>query len=555
MDAHENKIGKILQAVTKVFIIPPFQRSYTWGKDECEELFLDVIYSIEKSRNHYIGNIVHYKGDNSKTGAEKAILIDGQQRLTTLMLFICAIRDVTTDDELKTTINGLCLNNSNSNKEFRVKLKQANDDNEIFNNIIMYGKGNKGKLMYDNYQHFKKWITASDKSNRDIFEAIVDLDIVEVDLEVEKNSLDIVQTIFEKINSSGKALSVADLIRNKLLLSSSIEEQEIMFNNYWSKIETLLTITNIHSFARWFISMKVEKMVTDKTRLMYDEYKILINDSSREKVLSEMKDYSLIYNWFVHFTCPKEEINESIRMLNLLKWDTLKPLLLLIAFKLKDDLDNLYEIIKLFISYLIRYRICRFYTGGGGLEAFSYRLIKSINEKKTLLDVKDFLSVLSTDLPYDSRFPDNNEFMESLMKNQIDTSQARVLLTFLENSETKNIPVKITDITIEHLMPQTLTDWWKEYLGNEWQKIYETNINMLGNLTIMSSGYNSAASNSPWYDKRPLFEKVQFTITSEIYNKFSEWREFDMNYRTRILANRISSATKSPINRKIRPNK
>lgn len=554
MRAVETSILKFITGSEKAFVIPPFQRNYSWEEKECCELFDDIIFSCETKKSHYLGNITYYEGEKSGASFSEYILVDGQQRITTILILLCAIRDLMDEEKKKASLNSQYLINEHS-ENYRIRLKQTASDANSFETLIDGNPQANNSNVMTNYYYFQKRIKASGKSPTDIFEAIIKLEIVEVNLQV-TNDLGIVQTIFEKINSSGKRLDAADLIRNLLLLSSTAKIQERLHKNYWLKIEEHLKSSNssesISRFARDFLIMKTFNFVPKDEILAYQVFKIYFkNESSdNETVLSEMLKFSQYYSWIINEKpCPDIEINRYIQMLNTLKSVDLYPLcLFLLESMFNDQRQELRNIFALLTNFMIRYRIVKPSGGGNDLRTAILNLLRKIGENEIQKTYDAILFELSNSTTEASRFPNNDEFKKQLMHN-VNTTYARVLFLELEKNETRNVPVDISQVTIEHLMPQTRTPWWIANLGGEEKAsvTYDTYLDCIGNLTPVSQGYNSAMSNSPWNDKLTILEAVQFAITSEIASTYSTWTQADIIKRNEEIADRAVAAITGPI--------
>jgi hypothetical protein len=207
---------------------------------------------------------------------------------------------------------------------------------------------------------------------------------------------------------------------------------------------------------------------------------------------------------------------------------------------------ELLQILKLFVDFYIRYRIVKPSGGGGALRSVINAIIENL-DNKTLEFTRDCIHTeLSNSPTFAGRFPTDAEFKEQLEKS-VDTTYARVLLYKIEETETKNIPVNIQDITIEHLMPQTLSAWWRRYLGGdlEAERIQTTYLNCIGNLAPISQRYNSTVSNNPWSEKLEELQNVQFRITNEI-TKYTEWKESEIEDRNQNIAIRALNAITAP---------
>lgn len=554
MKATETTVLKFIGGEDKVFIIPPFQRNYEWSEEQCKELFNDIKSAYKQNKTHYLGNILYYIGDNNSASFDEFILVDGQQRITTILLLLCAIRDISDDEDLKKVINRKYLKNEDSIETFKVKLKQTSYDEDIFISVVEGDISNvlKESNIYKNYDLFLKLLEESDVSPKDIYETIPKLEVVDVNLSAGNQSINLeaVQTVFEKINSTGKKLTPADLIRNYLLLANSSKEQEKLYKQYWVKIEQTVKNENISRFARDYLVMNTFDDVPEDS--IYKNFKEHFSEISHLDILSELSSLSKYFSWLIFENSPNEEINHIVSYLNLLKTDDVYPLYLYLFAKLYDNnTAELKNILELLSDFMLRYRIVSPSGGGGALRAVIHQLLEKLNSEEIQISYENILFELSNSNTIAGHYPDDKEFKEALMySNNLNYRYARVVLLKIEESEKKNIKVAAKDVTIEHLMPQKLSEWWIEYLGGKEsaETIYEKYINCIGNLTPMSAEYNSKNSNSSWDKKLNQIKDIQFVITSEIYSN-KEWKEKDIAKRNNDIAERACKATTSPLQR------
>ncbi len=551
MKATETTILNFIGGFDKAFIIPPFQRNYEWGKEQCLELFCDIEKTCQLGRPHYLGNVIYYYGENSGASYTELVLIDGQQRVTSILLLLCALRDLIDDENVKKSINKRYLLNDTSDDRFRIRLKQTAYDSNGFNQII-YGEepDNKNGNVALNYNYFTELIKGSNIDPKLIYESIVKVEVVEVNLQI-SNELDAVQTVFEKINSTGKPLSASDLIRNLLLTATSTKDQERLYNAYWIEIEKLLKNENISRFSRDYLIIKQFEDVPEKN--IYKKFKEFFHEGSatNEDILKEMRKLSKRYAWLKFENCPDEYINRRIKMLNILKSEDLYPLYLLLIDSMYDDARvELKKIFNLLTDYMLRFRIVAPSGGGGDLRSIVQELIENISSGTVEYSYEAILYELSNSPSPNNRFPLDNEFKKQLM-DSVNPAYAKVLLMKIDEHETKNIPVEINKITIEHLMPQTFTSWWKGNFGGEdkAREIQEKYLNCIGNLSIVSQSYNSSFKNYPWDKKKESLRDVQFVITSEIAQKYFNWKEENIQHRNINISERAVSALISPLKR------
>lgn len=550
MRAIGTSVLSLVGGLDKVFIIPPFQRNYDWSYEQCDELFDDIVKAYKAKTTHYLGNIVYYMGKNSGASFNELILVDGQQRITTILLLLCAIRDVSKQEDLK--INSRYLINDTDIEKFRIKLKQTSYDYDSFAAVIdgrNLQEADQKSNVIKNYKRFVELIKNCEIAPKDIYDTIQKLEVVDVNLEI-TDDLGKVQTVFEKINSTGKKLQPSDLIRNYLLLASTSVEQEKLYTNYWTKLEQQLENDNISKFAKYYLITKLyEDVQNDNIYKAFKEY-FDSNNSPHVDILNDMLKYSEFYSWFIHENCPDEKLNITIEILNLLKTDDLYPLYYILFEKLySNNIDELRKIMNLISDFMLRYRIVSPSGGGGALRSSIYGLVEKIAGEIITLDYDSILFELSNSPTPASRFPSDDEFKAQL-KNNVYIAYARALLYKMELIEKSNIPVKLSKITIEHLMPQTRTKWWVEYLGGEeeTERIYNTYLNCIGNLALISGSYNSKNSNRPWNEKVENLKNVQFVITSSTALN-ETWKEQDIINRNENISERACKEIIGPLKR------
>ena len=555
MKAINEKIDKFIGQSDSVFIIPPFQRNYAWDEEQCCELFDDVIESMKKNKNHYIGNVVYYLGENNRAGFHEYILVDGQQRITTILLLLCAIKTKLSDLEAKRLEKKYLKNIDEEDEKYRIKLKQTDNDMIIFEKIINEKRFTEDDLknrLVKNYEYFIERIeefTEEEASN--FFNAIINLDIVDLNLQIE-NDLEAVQKIFEKINSTGKPLSVADLIRNYLLISNNSVTQKKLYEDYWLRIENLYeNKENISDFAKHYLITKRFAWVEEKK--LYNTSKLFFNNSeiSKEEILKEILYYSQFYNWFIDEKCPIDKLNIIIKQLNVLKSDDMYSLLFVLFDKLYyDHTSDLIKILDLLCDFMIRYRLVSPSNGSSDIRKTFFTLLGKIVREDIDLNYDNVLFELSNSPSPGGRFPNNHEF-ENKLKGEVNVIYAKALLYKLEYKVKKNIEVDIKKVTVEHLMPQKLSDEWKEYLGGEEDAslIHNTYLNNIGNLALLSRSLNSENSNAIWDKKINNIINSQFVLTNQI-EKDTKWNQHAILKRCKTIQELAIKYITSPLERK-----
>lgn len=557
MKAVDSKISSFIGNSDRVFIIPPFQRNYAWSINQCEELFSDILDSYYKKNSHYIGNIVYYEGANNSASFNEFILIDGQQRITSILLLLLAIHNkLPNNDYNKQAIYNRYLTNSIGPEKRRVKLKQTENDEDIFDKIVQnqsLTEDEKKSKIFENYNYFMQKLDEIEKNIPllDFYNTIGNLSIV--DLNLQDNDLEAVQKIFEKINSTGKPLTTADLIRNYLLIAQTAEEQLRLYKNYWVKIEELYQDTELISdFAKHYLITKRSDWVEEDK--MYATFKSYFSnvDITKEEVLGEMLRLSKFYNWFKYANSDNSNINMMLKELNILKSDDMYCLLLIIFDKLYySDTAELIKILDLLVDFMIRYRIVSLSNGSADLRSTLYNLLNKITSEEIELNYENTKRVLSNSPSPNGRFPNDEEFKNAL-QSKVNTSYAKALLYKMEYKSTRNIQVDIDKITIEHILPQTMSDEWKIYLGGDEKSmiIHNTYLNCVGNLAMLSASYNSSNSNKMWSFKKTILKECQFMLTQEV-SKYDEWTEINIKDRNENLSKKAIELISGPYPREV----
>ena len=326
MRAHDSFLSKLLKLGETVFYIPVFQRNYDWDTDNCQQLFSDLETIALTGREHFIGNIVYIA---TGTATEQNYnIIDGQQRITSVMLFMKALHDLSSDPKLQKTIRNGYLLNTDDEDEVKVKLKQVESDNAIFEKLILhktfheedYTEKEKESNIYKNYQFFKERISESTVEIPDLYNAVAMLEIIDVLLTTEDP-----QEVFESMNSTGKSLTNTDLLRNYLLMALPHKTQEKLYSKYWAKIQENV---GTNSMEQYMVHYLIMKRKSDSVNLrkrsakinknnLYDCYKLYFTsddkkDNGTEKLLSDMYRYSSVYRRIVNNQNISSELDKAI---------------------------------------------------------------------------------------------------------------------------------------------------------------------------------------------------------------------------------------------------
>lgn len=506
MDANKGNIFQIFDGFRQ-FIIPVYQRTYSWEKTHCQRLWDDIV-SMQKlgKEGHFIGSIVNIAEQAMPTGVQKFIIIDGQQRITTLTLLLIALRDYALSNECDVInaemITRMLLKNDFQKGSERYKMLLTQEDGEVLIKLIEKSlRDTEGKSrIIKNYQFFTDQIKKMELSPDKIYEAIGKLQIVNITLD---RKSDDAQAIFESLNSTGMELSQSDLIRNYILMDLDTNTQTDIYENIWHPMELLFEYkaqkSDMDKFFRDYITMKIARIPNINN--VYEEFKSYRNNTGFAHIQELCKD---IYKFAKYYTdmyyCKSSNttINSLYKEIESLKMEVAFPFLLYIheshADKIIEETQFAY-ILKLCIHYVLRRSICEIPTNS---------LNKTFATMKKEIDKKDYLnSVKAYFILRDSykEFPTDDTFIKFFTSKDIFNMRIRnYILEKLELYDNKG-QINVENYTIEHILPQNpnLSEEWISDLGTDWQEIQKTYLHTIGNLTL--TAYNSEMSDHSFISK------------------------------------------------------
>jgi uncharacterized protein with ParB-like and HNH nuclease domain len=556
MKATETPFVKFLQG-TRQFIIPIYQRTYSWTEKQCEQLWNDIIQVAKNDQipAHFIGSIVYIeKGLYQVSDVPQLLVIDGQQRLTTLSLLLAAFAKAIeekgdTGEITSKKINNYFLFNNEESGEKHYKLILTQSDKDTFLNLI---EGTPlpekfSKNIVNNFQYFQKQITKSKIDLDLLYQGICKLIIVDISLD---SNHDKPQLIFESLNSTGLELSQADLIRNYVLMGLEREKQEEIYKKFWYPIEESFG----HSEGTEYFDRFMKDYLTIKTgqipiiKEVYSTFKDYFSSSNKpvDELISDIHYFSKFSTKLIFEKEEDPKLNQIIHDINALKVDVAYPFLLEIYAdydKGKISKDEVLEIFSMVESYVFRRAICDIPTNS--LNKTFANLASEVEKERYLESVKAAFSLKDS---Y-RRFPTDKEFTaQFIVKNVYNTSRIRKhLLDKLENYGRKE-RVNVEDYTLEHIMPQNknLSTEWKKDLGEKWMETHEKYLHTVGNLTL--TGYNPELSDKPFLDKRDMeggFADSPIRLNSELA-KLDHWNEDEIVKRGTSLAEKAIDIWKYP---------
>ncbi|WRA84538.1 DUF262 and DUF1524 domain-containing protein [Helicobacter pylori] len=503
------------QNQTNQFVIPIYQRLYSWKKEQCEQLWDDIIKigGNDKMNGHFIGSILYARVDD--THSSPLLIIDGQQRLTTITLLFIALRDRSSDEAKRKKMESYLINSDkDGDKKFRLILSESDRDTLL--SLIDKNKRKPSepslKIM-ENFELFEEWISRWISKNtgklETIFKGLDKLMIVWIALEKGKDDP---QLIFESMNSKGIELTQADLIRNYIIMETEDEKQEDFYNQYWRAMEEDFKQSKKQSkredlfskFVRHYLTIKTGKIPNEKR--VYEAFKDY-QQKERIEIEDLLKDLQKYCGYFCQIAFKKEadkDLNKALSFLVDLEMDVIYPLLLELYSDYSDGVlskQDFTPIIALTESYICRRAVCG--LGTNSLNKVFPFVTKKIDKKQYLKSVEEHFGSLTGN----QKFPNDFEFKDSFItkelygRNKTKKKKTKYFLERLENFDTKE-PVNTQECTIEHIMPQTLNLEWERDLGENFQAIHEKYLNTIGNLTL--TGYNEKYSNNSFQKKRDM---------------------------------------------------
>jgi uncharacterized protein with ParB-like and HNH nuclease domain/predicted transport protein len=517
MKAEETNFLKFLSA-PKQLVIPIYQRTYSWKFKECDQLWKDIIKTGEDSNiaGHFVGSIVYIeKGLYQVSSLPKLLVIDGQQRLTTLSLLISALCNFIKEKQIKTEkinpdrITSYYLLNDREQGEEKYKLVLTQTDKNAFFKVLENRElaEEDSERIKENYEFFKKKIAEADLDI--VYNGLAKLIIIDVSLDREKDNP---QLIFESLNSTGLELTQADQIRNYVLMGLEKQQQENIYHNYWYPMEKSFSQSEnswlFDQFIRDYLTIKIGRIPT--IRDIYSEFKLFSASKDINALVQEVHEFSKYYvNIAIEEKEPDEDIKKAFSDINDLRVDVSYPFILSIYqdfVKNKIQKNELLQALRIIESYVFRRAI--FALPSNSLSKTFATLYKELDQSNFIESLQAILVLQDS---Y-RKFPDNEEFKRELViKDVYNFRNRNYLLRKLENHERKET-VDVESYTIEHVMPQNqnLPDGWKKELGENWKQIQKTYLHTIGNMTL--TGYNSEYQDKPFKEKRDLKDKNGLAI-------------------------------------------
>lgn len=553
MKATEAKVLDLLRKSPQ-FLIPIYQRTYSWTERECGQLWDDIVRCGQNDSIavHFIGSIVYIEeGLSQVTHQAPLLVIDGQQRLTTVTLLLAALAEAIGqnnepfDGFSQRKIRNYYLVNPEEDGERHFKLLLSQTDKDTLTAIVggTESPPTPSRRVTENYELFKEWLIDYAGDIPALCKGLAKLVLVDIALNRDQDNP---QLIFESMNSTGKELSQADLIRNFILMGLKPKLQTRLYKEYWRPMELAFGQeaygTHFDGFMRHYLTVKTGEI--PRLNAVYDAFKEHAHSSKEEgaesdehieNLLTELRDYARHFCAMALGAESDPDLKRAFHDLRELKVEVAYPFLLEIYHDYAEGVlpkEDLAQAVRLIESYVFRRAICAIPTNSMNKTFATFS--KALKKDAYLESIQAHFLLL----PSYRRFPRDNEFHRDIQTRDLYNFRSRSYwLRRFENYDRKET-VPVDEYTIEHILPQNenLSAEWKASLGSEWQRIQEDWLHTLGNLTL--TGYNSELSDRPFVEKRDMkggFKDSPIRL-NEGLGQLDDWNEDAIKARADQLA-------------------
>ncbi|WP_187879405.1 DUF262 domain-containing protein [Helicobacter pylori] len=546
MEAILSTIDDFFASTGTIFSIPVYQRNYTWAKENCEKLLQDIVSISQNKKTHFMGSITYIlhliDDEKSLRQLREFVIIDGQQRITTIMLLLKAIETKIQNEGIKKEIDNL-LNLTGQ----RLRLKPIKSDREAFD-LVMQNRSHELQgvsHIRNNYKFFTKELeNYISKGYRieEIYGAFLRLKIVTIGLKLGEDDP---QVVFESINATGVQLKGLDLIRNYLMMGENSDRQKYLYDTYWVPLENWLGEEDLDDFIKTYLRIYFEDRFKEGEREVYYALKAHHRDNFSDDIqglMSDMREYGRIYQIFLdrdHYFLgrgdPQQLANLRLRIKDLvkIKFGVAKPFILRCARDFEEgklDYENFHEILQILTSYYVRRSVC---GDSNGLNKFLYSLYRQL-ENVSADALKRYLgkSVGQTAFPNDDKIK-----VAFLVRNAYSANQVCKFI-LLEIEKLSNAePPREENLEVEHFYPKTPTQEWRDRVG-DYFTFEQDYLNNFGNLTL--SGQNQKLSNKSYEEKIALMEKYSSLHLNDYFiNNTHSWGIEEVKARSEYLADQF----------------
>ncbi|GAA7639118.1 DUF262 domain-containing protein [Helicobacter pylori] len=547
MKATQSTINDFFALTGTIFSIPVYQRNYTWEEENCKKLLQDIVSISQNKKTHFMGSITYilHLIDDKKSlrKLQEFVIIDGQQRITTIMLLLKAIETKILNEEIKKEIDNL-LNLSGQ----RLRLKPIKSDKEAFD-LVMQNRSHEIQgvsHIRNNYKFFTKALEhylSKGVRIEEIYGAFLRLKIVAIGLELGEDDP---QVVFESINATGVQLKGLDLIRNYLMMGENSDRQKHLYDTYWVPLEDWLGERDLNDFIKTYLRIYFEDRFKEGEREVYYALKDHHRDNfpnDIQALMSDMREYGRIYQIFLDRDHYYLERGDSYQLANLrlhikdlvkIKFGVAKPFVLRCARDFEEgklDYENFHEILQILISYFVRRSVCGDPTAA--LNKVLYILYRQL-ENVSADALKRYLgkSVGQAAFPNDDKIK-----VAFLVRNAYAANQVCKFI-LLEIEKLSNAePPREENLEVEHFYPKTPTQEWRDMVG-DYFTFEQDYLNSFGNLTL--SGQNQKLGNKPYEAKIELMEQYSSLHLNDYFiNNTDSWGIEEVRARSEYLADQF----------------
>ncbi|MCR5794002.1 MAG: DUF262 domain-containing HNH endonuclease family protein [Solobacterium sp.] len=535
------------------FVIPVYQRSYTWSPDKETARFMNDVENLLKDRrsSHFLGIIIYMESQIS-TMFRQLQIVDGQQRVTTSFIFLLALKRIAEEKRNKNIagmIDDYYLYNRHVAKEAALRLKPAVSNDDVYARLV-YGNAKdltqkeKESGVFRNYEFIRRRIR--DLSQRyplaEILDCLSRLDILEFPLSETDNA----QQIFESINSTGAPLTSADLIRNYVLMNHTDDVQEHYYKFYWEPMESDYPDSRrLEEFFRFYLASKTFDLLSRKE--VYEGFKKFWSNDPRdtEKKLQEINRYCRYYHDIYDGPAENKNVENALKDFRRSQSKLPAPFLMEM-YSLFDDRKitdaQFAGLIRLVDSYLMRRALCGNDTSA--ISRYFPTLLRTVLDARSENRKTDIVSLTRAALITYNKgkaqaMPTDDQLRSQLCEiNAYSLMCLRPVLDRIEH-EGAHAAVDLSDLNIEHIMPQHPNKWWKTHAGCETDDEYTFYVNLIGNLTLCAEYDNSRMGNNDFNAKKKQLQKtLHIRMNTQILKK-NHWNKNDILERCSQLADEI----------------
>ncbi|GAA7445481.1 DUF262 domain-containing protein [Helicobacter pylori] len=547
MKATQSTINDFFALTGTIFSIPVYQRNYTWAEENCEKLLQDIVSISQNKKTHFMGSITYIlhliDDEKSLRQLQEFVIIDGQQRITTLMLLLKAIETKIQNEAIKKEIDGL-LNLAGQ----RLRLKPIKSDKEAFE-LVMQNRSHELQgvsHIRNNYKFFTKELDKYlEKGYRieEIYGAFLRLKIVAIGLELGEDDP---QVVFESINATGVQLKGLDLIRNYLMMGENSDRQKHLYDTYWVPLENWLDEKDLNNFIKTYLRIYFEDRFKEGEREVYYTLKAHHRDNFSDDIqglMSDMREYGRIYqifldrdHYFLERGDPQQLANLRLHIKDLvkIKFGVAKPFILRCARDFEEgklDYENFHEILQILTSYYVRRSVC---GDSNALTKVLYSLYRQLGENVSADALKRYLGKRVGQ----EVFPNDDRIKAAFLVRNAHSTNYVCKFILLEIEKLSNAePPREENLEVEHFYPKTPTQEWRDRVG-DYFTFEQDYLNNFGNLTL--SGQNQKLSNKSYEEKIALMEEYSSLHLNDYFiNNTHSWGIEEVRARSEYLADQF----------------